>query len=77
MPNYLEHNNSSRLLCRCGMNELGNVVFQFGVASFIDANKVRVVSTRGQSEYQAQDIVIATGTKPAIVTSVPASMANA
>src|SRR5437588_5665310 len=27
-----------------------------GVASFIDANKVRVVSTRGQSEFQAASI---------------------
>jgi NAD(P) transhydrogenase len=42
-----------------------------GVASFIDPNKVRVVSTRGQSEYQAQDIVIATGTKPAMSALVP------
>ncbi|HLZ13584.1 MAG TPA: Si-specific NAD(P)(+) transhydrogenase [Candidatus Acidoferrum sp.] len=42
-----------------------------GVASFIDPNKVRVVGTRGQSEYQAQDIVIATGTKPAMSALVP------
>ena len=42
-----------------------------GVASFIDPNKVRVISTRGQSEYQAQDIVIATGTKPAMSALVP------
>jgi len=42
-----------------------------GVASFIDPNKVKVVSTRGQSEYQAQDIVIATGTKPAMSALVP------
>src|SRR5437764_12434618 len=31
-----------------------------GTASFIDSNKVKVVSTRGQSEYQAENIVIAT-----------------
>src|SRR5438128_6548997 len=42
-----------------------------GVASFIDPNKVKVVSSRGQSEYQAQDIVIATGTKPAMSPLVP------
>jgi NAD(P) transhydrogenase len=42
-----------------------------GVASFIDPHKVRVVSTRGQSEYQAESIVIATGTKPAMSPLVP------
>jgi NAD(P) transhydrogenase len=42
-----------------------------GVASFIDPNKVRVVSARGQLEFQAQDIVIATGTKPAMSALVP------
>jgi len=47
-----------------------------GVASFIDPNKVRVTSTRGQSEYQAQDIVIATGTKPAISALVPFNNRN-
>ena len=47
-----------------------------GVASFIDPNKVKVASTRGQSEYQAQDIVIATGTKPAISPLVPFNNRN-
>ncbi len=47
-----------------------------GVASFIDSNKVRVVSTRGQSEYQAENIVIATGTKPAISPLVPFNNRN-
>ena len=42
-----------------------------GVASFIDPNKIRVVSSRGQSEYQAQDVIIATGTKPAMSPLVP------
>ncbi len=42
-----------------------------GVASFIDPNKLRVVNSRGQSEYQAKDIVIATGTKPAMSPLVP------
>jgi NAD(P) transhydrogenase len=47
-----------------------------GVASFIDPNKVKVVSTRGQSEYQAENIVIATGTKPAISPLVPFNNRN-
>src|SRR5437660_180151 len=47
-----------------------------GVASFKDPNKVKVVSTRGQSEYQAENIVIATGTKPAISPLVPFNNRN-
>jgi NAD(P) transhydrogenase len=42
-----------------------------GVASFIDPNKLKVVSSRGQSEYQAENIVIATGTRPAMSPLVP------
>ncbi|GAC1633441.1 MAG: Si-specific NAD(P)(+) transhydrogenase [Candidatus Acidiferrum sp.] len=42
-----------------------------GVASFIDPHKVKVVGTRGQSEYQAESIVVASGTKPAMSTLVP------
>jgi NAD(P) transhydrogenase len=42
-----------------------------GVASFLDPNKIRVVSSRGQSDYQAENIVIATGTKPAMSPLVP------
>src|SRR5438132_73435 len=47
-----------------------------GVASFIDPNKVKVVSTRGQSEYQAEKIIIATGTKPASSPLVPFNNRN-
>src|SRR5260221_6389316 len=47
-----------------------------GVASCIDSNKVKVVSTREQSEYQAENIVIATGTKPAISPLVPFNNRN-
>jgi len=42
-----------------------------GVASFLDANRLKVVSTRGQAEYRAENIVIATGTKPAMSSLVP------
>src|ERR1043166_1563560 len=41
-----------------------------GVASFVDPHRVRVESTRGQSEYEADVIVIATGTKPALSPTV-------
>jgi len=42
-----------------------------GTASFIDPNHVRVTNTRDVSEYEAQAIVIATGTKPAESATVP------
>ena len=42
-----------------------------GAASFIDPNHVRVENSRGQSEYEAGTIVIATGTRPAESPLVP------
>jgi NAD(P) transhydrogenase len=42
-----------------------------GLASFLDATKVRVISSRGQAECEAEKIVIATGTKPASTSLVP------
>lgn len=47
-----------------------------GVASFLDPNKIRVVSSRGQSDYQAENIVIGTGTKPAMSPLVPFNNRN-
>ena len=43
-----------------------------GTASFLDPHHVRIVNTRGQSnEYEAEVIVIATGTRPAVSPLVP------
>ncbi|HKP86645.1 MAG TPA: Si-specific NAD(P)(+) transhydrogenase [Blastocatellia bacterium] len=42
-----------------------------GAASFLDPTHVRVVSSRGQSDYEGGVIVIATGTKPATSPTVP------
>src|ERR1700756_632052 len=42
-----------------------------GIASFITPNQIRVFGMRGQSDYQADKIVIATGTKPASSPLVP------
>ena len=42
-----------------------------GLASFLDPNRLRVVGSGGQSEYEAEVIVIATGTKPAVSPTVP------
>ena len=42
-----------------------------GAASFLDSSHVRVVNSRGQSDYEGEVIVIATGTKPACSPAVP------
>ncbi len=42
----------------------------------MDPNRIRVVSSRGQSEYQTKDVVVATGTKPAISPLVPFNNRN-
>jgi NAD(P) transhydrogenase len=48
-----------------------NVEVLFGVASFLDPHTVRVTGPNGFSDYQAETVVIATGTKPAVSTKVP------
>jgi NAD(P) transhydrogenase len=42
-----------------------------GAATFLDSSHIRVVNSRGQSDYEAEVIVIATGTKPASSPAVP------
>src|SRR6202521_3463926 len=42
-----------------------------GTASFIDPHHMQVTNSRGQSELEAGNIVIATGTKPAVSPLVP------
>src|SRR6266446_4716109 len=42
-----------------------------GTASFIDPHRMQVTGSRGQSELEAGNIVIATGTKPAVSPLVP------
>src|SRR5438552_5246820 len=42
-----------------------------GVASFVDPHHLRVQSSHYQSDYEAQTIIIATGTKPASSPKVP------
>jgi NAD(P) transhydrogenase len=48
-----------------------NIEMLFGTASFVDPNTLRVTNSRGATDYQAANIVIATGTKPASSTKVP------
>jgi NAD(P) transhydrogenase len=47
-----------------------------GLASFTGLNGLRVCGVRGQSDYQAEKIIIATGTKPAISPLVPFNNRN-
>src|SRR5439155_1761357 len=42
-----------------------------GTASFLDPHHMQVTSSRGQTEFEADNIVIATGTKPAVSPLVP------
>jgi NAD(P) transhydrogenase len=42
-----------------------------GVASFLDPHRIRVQNSRGQSDYEASFIIIATGTRPAVSSMVP------
>lgn len=42
-----------------------------GTATLLDARRVRVVSSKGQSEVEAATLIIATGTKPASSPKVP------
>jgi NAD(P) transhydrogenase len=48
-----------------------NIETLFGVASFLDPHTIRVTGPQSFSDYQAENVVIATGTKPAESTKVP------
>src|SRR5262245_60184383 len=47
-----------------------------GTASFLDPSHIRVVSPRGQADYEAKAIIIAVGTKPAVSPTVPLNGRN-
>jgi NAD(P) transhydrogenase len=53
-----------------------NIDMLFGVASFVDAHTIHVESFRGQQDYTASNIIIATGTKPAVSDKVPINGRN-
>src|ERR1700724_1435247 len=48
-----------------------NIEMLFGLATFVDPTTIRVTNSRGSVDYQATNIVIATGTKPAGSAKVP------
>jgi NAD(P) transhydrogenase len=47
-----------------------------GMASFTDPTHLRVASSRGQGDYEAEKIIVATGTKPAVSPLVPFNNRN-
>lgn len=53
-----------------------NIELLNGVASFVNPNTVQVDNSRGSSQYGAEFIVIATGTKPASSPKVPLNGRN-
>jgi NAD(P) transhydrogenase len=53
-----------------------NIEVLFGTASFTDPHTIRVTGPRGASDYQAENVVIATGTKPAVSAKVPINGRN-
>ncbi len=48
-----------------------NVEMMVGTARFLSPNTVQVENSRGVSDYRAENIIIATGTKPAVSEKVP------
>ena len=48
-----------------------NVEMLVGIASFVDKNHVKVTNSRGSEVFEAEHILIGTGTKPAVSKKVP------
>src|ERR1017187_3535603 len=48
-----------------------NIEMLVGIASFVDANHVKVTNSRGSNVYETRNILISTGTKPAASEKVP------
>jgi NAD(P) transhydrogenase len=48
-----------------------NIEVLRGTASFLDSTHIRITNPRGQADYEAPFIIIATGTKPATSPKVP------
>ena len=53
-----------------------NIEMLVGIASFEDATHVKITNSRGGQIYEAQNILIATGTKPAVSAKVPINGRN-
>jgi NAD(P) transhydrogenase len=53
-----------------------NIELITGIAAFTDSHNVRIQNTRGEQNYSAEAIIIATGTKPACSPKVPINGRN-
>jgi len=53
-----------------------NIEMLFGTASFVDPHTIRVANPHSSVDYQAESVVIATGTKPATSPKVPLNGRN-
>ena len=53
-----------------------NIEMLTGVASFDDAHHIRVTSSRGANVYEADNVLIAVGAKPAVSSKVPVNGRN-
>src|SRR4029079_17923748 len=53
-----------------------NVTMLSGAASFLDRHTSRVANSRHSIDYQAENVIIATGTKPAASSKVPFNNRN-
>src|SRR5712692_7247348 len=53
-----------------------NIEMLSGIATFVDPHVIRVTNARGSVDYQAETVVIATGTKPAVSAKVPINGRN-
>src|ERR1700747_465161 len=53
-----------------------NIEMLFGIGSFLDPHTIRVQNVKGNTDYSAEFIVIATGTKPAVSPKVPFNNRN-
>src|SRR5579864_9095789 len=48
----------------------------FGLASFVDPHTIRITNLTGSVDYHAENIIVATGTKPAVSPKVPYNNRN-
>jgi NAD(P) transhydrogenase len=53
-----------------------NVATFFGCGSFVDAHTIKVTNGRGTVEHEAENIIIAVGTRPAVSAKVPLNDRN-
>src|SRR5579862_311740 len=53
-----------------------NIELVTGIATFTDPHNIRILNSRGEQNYSAESIIVATGTKPACSPKVPTNGRN-